>query len=71
MASSRLNIEDSISMGSPHYWLLYNNLHLNQFKSEAIAFSTQGPNPSKLWLNPLQPFQLTIHGHHLSIKLES
>ena len=52
-----------------HNWLLNNGLHLNPSKSEAIAFSTQGPNLLNPWLNPLHQFQLPVHPssfNHLS-----
>ena len=40
-----------------HDWLLNNGLHLNPTKSEAIAFSIQGPNHLRPWQNPLHPSQ--------------
>ena len=52
-----------------HNWLLNNGQHLNPSKSEAIAFSTQGPNLSNPWLNPLHQLQLPVHPscfNHLS-----
>ena len=41
-----------------HNWFLSNGLHLNPSKSEAIVFSTQGPNLSKYWLNSFNPLKI-------------